>query len=165
MFHRACIAEWLISHDECPYCRHPYLQLVEDDGNDNNKSSCRNVGDGLSQLSLRGHQPAQQRQSPPPPVQMHDLGGDDDLSYLEPTLQRGLQLYYYLTHQSLYDSDSDSLTLQQEQEDASLTEVHSLPNPPTLEEEEETVGVREVAIEAPAAVHFSPDQPAYDEEE
>lgn len=31
-FHRECVMEWLIRHDECPCCRHNYLAL--DDGDD-----------------------------------------------------------------------------------------------------------------------------------
>jgi hypothetical protein len=30
-FHRECIIDWLISHDECPCCRHNYLSLSDDD--------------------------------------------------------------------------------------------------------------------------------------
>jgi hypothetical protein len=32
-FHRECIIDWLISHDECPCCRHNYLSLCDDDDN------------------------------------------------------------------------------------------------------------------------------------
>jgi hypothetical protein len=30
-FHRECIIDWLISHDECPCCRHNYLSFGDDD--------------------------------------------------------------------------------------------------------------------------------------
>ena len=32
VFHHSCIAEWLLQHDECPYCRKAYL--VDDDASD-----------------------------------------------------------------------------------------------------------------------------------
>lgn len=35
-FHRECIIDWLISHDECPCCRHNYLSLCDDDDEDGN---------------------------------------------------------------------------------------------------------------------------------
>ena len=32
MFHRDCVYRWLLKHNECPYCRRPYLT----DDNENN---------------------------------------------------------------------------------------------------------------------------------
>eukprot|EP00543_Licmophora_paradoxa_P015163 CAMPEP_0202477796 /NCGR_PEP_ID=MMETSP1360-20130828/94125_1 /ASSEMBLY_ACC=CAM_ASM_000848 /TAXON_ID=515479 /ORGANISM="Licmophora paradoxa, Strain CCMP2313" /LENGTH=353 /DNA_ID=CAMNT_0049105049 /DNA_START=530 /DNA_END=1591 /DNA_ORIENTATION=+ len=34
VFHRECILEWLLRHDECPCCRHNFLSLDSDDENE-----------------------------------------------------------------------------------------------------------------------------------
>jgi hypothetical protein len=36
-FHRKCIIDWLIAHDECPICRHNYLSLDDDDDDENDE--------------------------------------------------------------------------------------------------------------------------------
>ena len=40
VFHYDCIYQWLLKHDECPYCRHIFLQYGEE--------SCLDLEAGLS---------------------------------------------------------------------------------------------------------------------
>jgi hypothetical protein len=70
IFHRECISEWLLTHEECPCCRHYYLFFMED-------------GD------LNG-----QSQSPLPPPLPAPLSREEEQSW---TLERGLRIFYNLT--------------------------------------------------------------------
>jgi len=61
-FHRECILEWLIRHDDCPCCRHNYLCLDDNDEegnnrevvlNNNNNNNNNTEGNGNNGLSNR----------------------------------------------------------------------------------------------------------------
>lgn len=42
-FHRSCIAEWLLSHEECPCCRFDFLRFDDDDERGDIEAGPRNV--------------------------------------------------------------------------------------------------------------------------
>jgi hypothetical protein len=44
IFHRECIQEWLLRHDECPCCRHNYLSLLDSDQDEEQGSMPRTSG-------------------------------------------------------------------------------------------------------------------------
>jgi hypothetical protein len=78
-FHRECIIDWLISHDECPCCRHNYLSLCDDD-DDNN------VVEGGATAPAAAVEEGQNRTRAPVPVPLLRDQGDQ--------LVRGLQMLY-----------------------------------------------------------------------
>jgi len=44
IFHRECMVEWLLRHDECPCCRHNYLSLLDTDEDEEQGSMPRTSG-------------------------------------------------------------------------------------------------------------------------
>jgi hypothetical protein len=77
-FHRECIIDWLISHDECPCCRHNYLSLCEDDDDDN-------AGEGGAAATSAAEEGRNRTRVFVPTPVPRDQGGH---------LARGLQMLY-----------------------------------------------------------------------
>jgi hypothetical protein len=77
-FHRECIIDWLISHDECPCCRHNYLSLCDDD-DDNN------VVEGGGAAGAAAEEGRNRTRAPVPVPLLRDQGDQ---------LVRGLQMLY-----------------------------------------------------------------------
>ena len=76
-FHRECIIDWLISHDECPCCRHNYLSLCDDDDD--------NVVEGDTSGAVAAEE-GRNRTRALVPAPVHRDQGDQ--------LARGLQMLY-----------------------------------------------------------------------
>lgn len=83
VFHRQCISEWLLTHEECPCCRHAYL-CFNDDEQDPTEESASTENSSVQPVHV-------------PAVVMRDgyLSDDDNAA-----LARGWQLFYNLTRRT-----------------------------------------------------------------
>jgi hypothetical protein len=84
-FHRECIIDWLISHDECPCCRHPYLSLCDDDDDNNVDEGGGGVGAAAATAAAATEEGRNRTRAPIPVPVARDQGDQ---------LARGLQMLY-----------------------------------------------------------------------
>jgi hypothetical protein len=88
IFHRQCISEWLLTHEECPCCRFPYISLDEDDDPTGESATT----DESSSYVVR------RRPVHVPAVRRDDGYASDE--YDDAALVRGLQILMNLTQRT-----------------------------------------------------------------
>jgi Ring finger domain len=78
VFHKGCISEWLLTHEECPCCRYPYLSF--NDIEEGSTEKCATESSTIRPVHV-------------PAVTGDEYVSDDDNS----ALTRGLQLFHDVT--------------------------------------------------------------------
>lgn len=87
-FHRACIVEWLLSHDDCPCCRLDFLCFNEEEEQLQEEEDGQ--GDGRPTTSAAIRLSSRRTHQPPISVPAVNLDDDDNLQ-----LAHGLRLFLH----------------------------------------------------------------------
>jgi hypothetical protein len=101
MFHRKCIIEWLMQHNECPLCRHDFLILAEDEFEFAGQS--RRSVPPASQTNQQPQEQGQEQPNSLPTQRSPSRNDDQEMPHLNGFFQ-GLQMFYLLSQlQDLLD--------------------------------------------------------------